>query len=222
MTDRAYHEPVLLDAVLEVLRPRPGALILDGTLGGGGHSAALLEAGAKVIGLDQDPEAIAFASARLREYGDRFDAVRANFGEATAALDERGISELDGILLDIGISSHQLNEPARGFSFMKNGPLDMRMDPAGPVSRRLGQLATTNRADATVPQLGEEPSARENGRPHCCADRTAPAVRPPPTELATRSRESSTAGAAGFIQRPHLPGSEDRGEPRTRCPERGL
>ena len=129
-----YHLPVLLEASLELMAPGPGKVIVDGTLGGGGHSEAFLEAGATVIGLDQDPEAIAVAKKRLSRFGDRFRAVHANFSEVGKALKDLGIERIDGGFLDLGVSSWQLDTPERGFSFMRNGPLDMRMNPLAPIS----------------------------------------------------------------------------------------
>lgn len=165
MTERAYHEPVLLEEVLRLLQPRPGTVFLDATLGGGGHSAVLLAAGATVIALDQDREAIIYARERLKEFGDRFSAVQANFAGAARVLEERGIETLDGVLLDIGVSSHQLNEPARGFSFMQDGPLDMRMDSDGPVTAAdLVNNAGETELARLFRELGEEPAARKIGR----------------------------------------------------------
>jgi 16S rRNA (cytosine1402-N4)-methyltransferase len=124
----SYHVPVLVEEVLRYLAPERGGLFLDGTLGGGGHSAALLAASAeaRVVGVDRDPEALAEATARLAPFGDRFRAVRANFADAVEVV---GISEgsLAGALLDLGISSHQIDQGRRGFTFRGGSPLDMRM-----------------------------------------------------------------------------------------------
>lgn len=125
-----YHEPVLPREVLEYLQPREDKIFLDCTLGGGGHSELLLQAGARVIAVDQDEEALAHARQRLRQYGDRFCAMHSNFSEFPKVLEECGIGPLDGILADLGVSSHQLDEAGRGFSFAKEGPLDMRMNQA--------------------------------------------------------------------------------------------
>jgi 16S rRNA (cytosine1402-N4)-methyltransferase len=134
--DSAYHAPALVAPVVELLGQLP--LVLDGTLGGGGHSAALLDAGVgKVIGIDRDPDALATASARLAEplASGRFVALEGNY----AALDELPLEQLrfGGILLDLGISSHQIDDARRGFSFREGAPLDMRM----------GQDATRSAAD---------------------------------------------------------------------------
>ncbi|HEY5793067.1 MAG TPA: 16S rRNA (cytosine(1402)-N(4))-methyltransferase RsmH, partial [Chthoniobacterales bacterium] len=124
----AYHTPVMPDEVAELLRPAPGMLILDGTLGGGGHTELLLKAGANVIGLDRDADAIAEVTQRLSGYARHLRTAQANFAEVEAVLEGMGVDQLGGALLDLGVSSHQLDEGARGFAFMKNGPLDMRMD----------------------------------------------------------------------------------------------
>ncbi len=124
----AYHEPVLMQEVLKFLEPGPGKLILDGTLGGGGHTERILQAGAKVIALDQDSEALAFATARLRSFHGQLITIQANFRQFAEILSEAGITGVDGILVDLGVSSHQLDDPTRGFSFQKDGPLDMRMN----------------------------------------------------------------------------------------------
>jgi 16S rRNA (cytosine1402-N4)-methyltransferase len=124
----AYHEPVLLQEAMEVLRPERGGLFLDGTLGGAGHAAALLERGpeARLIGIDRDPDAIEAARLRLGRFGDRVRLVRATYAEALSAA---GIApgSLAGALLDLGISSHQIDADARGFTFRPGAPLDMRM-----------------------------------------------------------------------------------------------
>lgn len=137
--DVPYHAPVMAAEIvryLVVAPPLPGAaaqdgpLVLDGTLGGGGHTLALLEAGCRVVALDRDPDALGAATARLDRWmaSDRLRTVRANYADAPAALaslDESG--PLDGVLLDLGISSHQIDMPERGFSFRQGAPLDMRM-----------------------------------------------------------------------------------------------
>ena len=127
------HQPVLLTEVLEWLKPGEGALIVDCTLGMGGHSEALLKENptARVIGLDRDSESLELAQARLSEFGDRFLAVHSDYEDLSQVLEERGIIVVDCILADLGISSFQLEAPERGFSFLKDEPLDMRMDRLG-------------------------------------------------------------------------------------------
>lgn len=122
----AYHAPVLATEVADLLRGC--AHVLDGTLGGGGHALLLLEQGARVTALDRDPEAIAAARARLHEYevSSRFRALLGNYADLDG-VPELGSARFDGILLDLGVSSHQLDDPRRGFSFREGAPLDMRM-----------------------------------------------------------------------------------------------
>jgi 16S rRNA (cytosine1402-N4)-methyltransferase len=156
-----YHRPVLVAEVVDALAPAAGKVIVDGTLGGGGHSAALLAAGARVIGLDQDRDAIAEATARLAGAGREFRAVRSNFSRVDEVLDDLGLAQIDGALLDLGVSSHQLDEPTRGFSLQSDGPLDMRMDDRQP--RTAADLVNTlggEELERIFRTYGEEPSAR--------------------------------------------------------------
>ncbi len=161
MTEPTYHQPVLLAPVLAQLRPAPGELFVDGTLGGGGHSEALLMAGARVIGIDQDPQALEFAGRRLARFGAAFTPVRRNFEAIPAVLDELGVDRVDGILLDIGVSSWQLDEASRGFSFQAEGPLDMRMDPEGSVTAAdLVNQESEEELTRLFREYGEEKAAR--------------------------------------------------------------
>ena len=126
-----YHAPVQLHTALQHLLPSPGGVFLDATLGGGGYSEALLKAGGptgRVIGIDRDPEALEFASARLEKWGDRFTPVHGNFAEIRRLLNDLDVGRVDGAVFDLGVSSHQLDEVERGFSFQRDAPLDMRMD----------------------------------------------------------------------------------------------
>lgn len=157
-----YHEPVLMAEVLDALAPAPGELFVDGTLGGGGHTEALLSAGARVIAFDQDPEAIAYAKHRLTRFGDQFRTVHTSFAKAAEALDALGVGQINGVLLDIGVSSHQIDAPERGFSFQNDGPLDMRMDPTGLVSAAdLVNTMSAEQLERIFRQFGEEPAARK-------------------------------------------------------------
>ncbi len=158
---RQYHAPVLLREMVELLAPEPGKLFVDGTLGGGGHSEAFLQAGARVIGLDQDSDALAFAQKRLANFGERFQAVQANFATVDLVLNRLGISQIDGALLDLGVSSWQLDTPERGFSFMKDGPLDMRMNRQSPVAAAdIVNNASGEQLERIFRNFGEEPAAR--------------------------------------------------------------
>ncbi len=125
------HRPVMLQEVLAWLQPRAGGIYLDGTIGAGGHSLAILEVSGpdgRIVGLDRDATAVATALQALRPYGDRAVIVQAAYGDAPHVVRETTGRNLDGALLDLGVSSLQLDTPARGFSFLANGPLDMRMD----------------------------------------------------------------------------------------------
>lgn len=128
------HTSVLLNEVIEWLAPKPGGLYLDGTLGMAGHSSAILEAageGAQLAGLDRDEQALELAGVRLEPFGDRAHRFHLAFSKFEVALDELGWDGVDGVVLDLGVSSLHLDRAERGFSFIKDGPLDMRMDPAG-------------------------------------------------------------------------------------------
>ena len=125
------HIPIMLEQVIEGLDIKPDGIYVDGTLGGGGHSyeiAKRLVSGGRLIGIDQDEAAIKAAGARLSGFGDRVTIVRSNYAQMVSVLQSLGIEQVDGILLDLGVSSHQLDNAERGFSYMEDAPLDMRMD----------------------------------------------------------------------------------------------
>jgi len=158
--DRAWHETVMREEAVALLRPAPGRIFLDGTLGGGGHSEALLAAGARVVGMDRDPEALACATERLAGFGDNFRPVHGDFGDLTSLPFVQAAGPYDGALLDLGVSSHQLDTAARGFSFRQDGPLDMRMDPtAGTPAAHLVNTADPAELVRIFRQFGEEPQA---------------------------------------------------------------
>ncbi|HEX9398900.1 MAG TPA: 16S rRNA (cytosine(1402)-N(4))-methyltransferase RsmH [Anaeromyxobacter sp.] len=158
------HESVLAREIVEALRPEPGKLLLDGTLGGGGHSLLLLERGASVIGIDKDPRALAAAKARLARFGEAFRAVRADFRDAKNVLDALGLAAVDGALVDLGVSSPQLDEAERGFSFSRPGPLDMRMAEEGEPLRELLRRIDERELARILKEYGEEPFARPIAR----------------------------------------------------------
>ena len=141
MDDETIHIPVLFNEVLALLRPHPNGRYIDGTVGAGGHTAGILEASApngRVLVFDRDPEAIDFAKKRFFDYGDRVIYINANYAEMGTLAPMAAFSEVDGILLDLGLSSRQLADGQRGFSFMKEGPLDMRFDStSGPTAADL-------------------------------------------------------------------------------------
>ncbi len=135
VTDSFRHLSVMPREVVELLAPRSGGLYLDGTLGGGGHARLIMEASApdgRLIGLDHDPAALQAAALVLAPFGARVRLRRGSYAAMADILAELGETQVDGILLDLGVSSHQLDTPARGFSFREDGPLDMRMDPEQP------------------------------------------------------------------------------------------
>src|SRR5450432_2301762 len=161
MEDFTYHRPVLVAEAVELLAPRAGAMVVDATCGGGGHTEEILRTGADVLALDQDPDAIQHASQRLTPYGGRVTLRQINFRNAGEALDQLGIVGIGGALLDLGVSSAQLENPERGFSLMRNGPLDMRMDPRRELTAA-EILDSYAEEDLTrvFRELGEEPAAR--------------------------------------------------------------
>ncbi len=161
-----HHLPVLAAEVLAVLQPADGRVYVDCTLGGGGHAGEFLRAAdCRVIGIDRDPAALAAATARLATFGDRFTPVHGRFGELAAILAAHGITHADGILADLGVSSHQLDTPERGFSFRLAGPLDMRMDPTtGPSAADLANTASEEDLAAWIAKYGEERHARRVAR----------------------------------------------------------
>jgi 16S rRNA (cytosine1402-N4)-methyltransferase len=150
------HESVLTAEVIEHLAPRNDGVYVDGTLGGAGHAAAILEAapGARLVGIDRDPSALEAARARL---GAGATLVHAQYSEIARVLGELGLERVTGILLDLGVSSPQLDRADRGFSFTKAGPLDMRMDPTrGETALELIQTTDVDELAALIKELGEE------------------------------------------------------------------
>lgn len=130
-----YHVPVMLEECLSALNVRKGGIYLDGTLGGGGHSSEILKRGGTLIALDRDNEAIAESKKRFEdEKLSGYTIVKSNFHDAAKVLDDLGVDGIDGALLDLGISSHQIDDPERGFSYRFDGKLDMRMDNDGGIT----------------------------------------------------------------------------------------
>ncbi len=173
-TSFEYHRPVLPDETINALQVRPEGVYLDGTAGGGGHSfliASRLQSG-RLIALDQDPDAIARATKRLA--GLPATVVRRNFRRMDTVLDELGIERVDGILLDIGVSSHQLDEPSRGFSFHNEAPLDMRMSQEGPTAADLLNTLDERALADIFWRYGEEKFSRQIARAVVARRQTAP------------------------------------------------
>ena len=168
VTERGFiHETVMLAEVVESIAPRGGGVYVDVTLGGGGHSEGILEAepGARVIGVDRDPLALAAASARLARFGDRFVTKKGTFSELGTVLTSLGIEAVDGLIADLGISSPQIDDPSRGMSFRAAGPLDMRMDPTSgeTVAELISRLSSDELADVIF-HYGDERRSRRIAR----------------------------------------------------------
>jgi 16S rRNA (cytosine1402-N4)-methyltransferase len=162
------HIPVLLEQVVEFIIPRPGGKYIDGTVGAGGHASALAQASAptgRVLGLDADLKALELASTNLSAFGDRVVLRHSNFSQLNQVAGEYGFVPADGVLLDLGLSSMQLADTTRGFSFASAGPLDMRFDPQAPVSAAdlVNSLSEKELADLIF-EFGEEHASRRIAR----------------------------------------------------------
>jgi 16S rRNA (cytosine1402-N4)-methyltransferase len=162
---RSVHVPVLRQAVLEGLAVRPSGRYVDCTLGGGGHAAAILEEtapGGRVLGLDRDPQAVDVARERLAPYGDSVELVHSSFTLLADQARDRGFLPADGVLFDLGLSSLQLADLSRGFSFLADGPLDMRFDPSSdrPTAAQLLDELDVEEIRAILWEYGEEKQAR--------------------------------------------------------------
>jgi 16S rRNA (cytosine1402-N4)-methyltransferase len=183
------HEPVMVAEVLEHLAPARGGIFVDCTVGYGGHTRALLEAGAtSVIGFDRDPSALAEARSVLAEYGPRVRLLHSDYRRLDDALDEQKIGAVDGLLADLGVSSMQLDSPGRGFSFRRDEPLDMRMDTtAGPTAADAIRDADERTLADVIYEFGEDRHAR----------RIARAI----TEARTRSPIVTTGQLADIVRR---------------------
>lgn len=177
MTDTG-HVPVLLDEVLRLLVTAPGGTWVDGTLGGGGHAEAILTAAgpaSRLVGLDKDQAALNRVAVRLRPFGDRVILMHSDFSRMDAVLDELGIGGVDGVLLDLGVSSFQLDEAERGFSFRSDAPLDMRMDTSSPVTAEsLVNSLPEAELDRIVRDFGEERFHRKVARAIVAARQDSP------------------------------------------------
>lgn len=165
-----YHAPVLWKHIVDGLITDPDGVYVDATLGGGGHAAALLDALApagRVLGIDRDTEALAAARDRLHDdvAAGRFRAIHGNFGDLESLLDAEEVIPVDGVLLDLGVSSHQIDEAARGFSFQQEGPLDMRMNPrAGLTAHQVVNAWSEDDLKQAFYRYGEERRAPQIAR----------------------------------------------------------
>ncbi len=176
MGENLSHQPVLVQEVVAALNPRAGAIYVDGTFGAGGYSRALLDAAdCTVWGIDRDPAAVQRGQALAKDYAGRLTVLHGRFGDMVATLRAQGVTAVDGVVLDLGVSSMQLDEPARGFSFRGEGPLDMRMDPTGgsPAADVVNELEETRLA-RIIYVFGEERRARRIAHAIVEARKTGP------------------------------------------------
>lgn len=165
------HVSVLLQETVDELQVKPKGIYVDGTLGGGGHSYEIcrrLDSEGKLIGIDQDAEALNAAKKRLEEFGDRTTFVKSNYEQMSDVLCQLGIEQVDGIVLDLGVSSYQLDNAERGFSYMENAPLDMRMDREQSISARdIVNDYSEEELFRVIKEYGEERFARSIARNIC-------------------------------------------------------
>jgi 16S rRNA (cytosine1402-N4)-methyltransferase len=174
--DGGGHLPVMLSEVLETLAPRGGATYLDGTFGGGGYARAILDAAPRctLFAIDRDPDAIARGAALAARFPGRLHLIEGRFGDMLALLEGHGVASLDGVVLDLGVSSFQLDEPERGFSFRFNGPLDMRMGKVGNSAQDIVNSIPESELADLLFNLGEERHARRIARAIVAARREGP------------------------------------------------
>ena len=202
----AAHRPVMLEQVLAAIAPRDGAIYVDATFGAGGYSRAILDsARCRVWGIDRDPATAPAGAALERRYGGRFRFVAGRFGEMDTLLGERGIAEVDGVALDVGVSSMQLDGAERGFSFRADGPLDMRMSSAGRSAAEVVNEESERSLAGIIRDYGEERRAGRIARAIVAARGETPITR--------------TSRLAGIVRRAvgqGKPGGRDAIDPATR------
>jgi 16S rRNA (cytosine1402-N4)-methyltransferase len=176
VTSEPRHVPVMTREVVELLAPERGGLFVDCTVGLGGHSRALLEAGAsRILALDRDADALSLAARALAPWADRIEFVHADYRHLSDVLDTRGCARVDGVLADLGLSSMQLEAGGRGFSFQRDEPLDMRMDRSGgPTAADLVNAAEETSLADVIYQFGEERFSRRIARAIVTARRDGP------------------------------------------------
>lgn len=170
-----HHKPVLFEETISSLAIRPEGLYIDGTMGGGGHSEAILQrlTTGKLLSIDQDPDAIKAAGERLQRYPQSIR-VRGNFAQMGEIAKSQGMDAVDGVLLDIGVSSYQLDTPERGFSYHHDAPLDMRMSQEGPSARDLVNTLEEQELAEIIFRYGEDRSARRIAQGICKARESVP------------------------------------------------
>jgi 16S rRNA (cytosine1402-N4)-methyltransferase len=201
---RAQHVPVLLSEVLEALRPHAGGRYLDGTFGAGGYTTAMLDkADCQVIAIDRDPDAVAAGQALAERYAPRLHLIEGRFGDMVDLLAAKGVEEVDGVALDLGVSSMQFDQAARGFSFRASGPLDMRMEKSGRSAADL--VNGSDEADLAdiFWRYGEERRSRRVAR--LIVERRA------------EKRIETTGELAEIVRRAVGPSARDESDPATRA-----
>lgn len=178
MTGASFHQPVMLVEVVEALTPRPDARYLDATFGRGGYTRALLDAApCKVVAIDRDPEAIAAGQKMIKDFPERLTLCEGRFSQLATLTAELGEAKYDGVVFDLGLSSPQIDAAERGFSFKNDGPLDMRMEKAGPDASDFVNTASPRRIERTLRDYGEEKAARRITRAICKAREQEPITR---------------------------------------------
>jgi 16S rRNA (cytosine1402-N4)-methyltransferase len=202
------HVPVMLSEVLRLLAPRSGGVYLDGTFGGGGYARAILEAAPCTLwAIDRDPDAIARGASLVARFPGRLHLIHGRFGNMLDLLADRGVATLDGVVLDVGVSSYQLDDPARGFSFRGDGPLDMRMERAGPTAADLVNTLPERELADLLYHFGEERASRRIARAIVAARGEA---------VAGRDKGITTTGRLASIIRSVLPQDRSGIDPATR------
>ncbi|MBS0518713.1 MAG: 16S rRNA (cytosine(1402)-N(4))-methyltransferase RsmH [Proteobacteria bacterium] len=197
------HVPVMAREVVDALNPRDGGRYVDGTFGGGGYTTGLLDrARCEVIAIDRDPDAVAAGQSLARHYAPRLRLIEGRFGDMAELLSAEGVTEVDGVALDLGVSSMQFDRAERGFSFRASGPLDMRMEKRGPSAADLVNEAGESELADILWRYGEERKSR----------RVARAI----VERRREKRIETTAELAEIVRRAVGPSAKDESDPATR------
>ena len=197
------HVPVLMAEVIDALQPRDGGRYLDGTFGGGGYTTGLLDrADCQVIAIDRDPDAVAAGQALAERYAPRLRLIEGRFGDMAELLSAEGVEEVDGVALDLGVSSMQFDRAERGFSFRASGPLDMRMEKSGPSAADLVNEADEGELADIFWRYGEERRSR----------RVARAI----VARRAEKRIETTGELAEIVRRAVGPSARDESDPATR------
>jgi 16S rRNA (cytosine1402-N4)-methyltransferase len=198
------HVPVLLNEVVDALQPRDGGRYVDGTFGGGGYTTAILgRAACEVIAIDRDPDAISAGKALAQRFAPRLRLIEGRFGDMEQLLSAEGVSAVDGVALDLGVSSMQFDQAERGFSFRASGPLDMRMEKSGPSAADLVNESDEEEIADILWRYGEERKSR----------RVAKAI----VERRRDKRIETTGELAEIVRRAVGPSAKDESDPATRA-----